>query len=411
MKPIVILIEGTKYQCSREIEVVMKLGFEVIFITTNLRAYSDECLANITKAQYIIEVNDIHHYSVILNKLKLLIPFDVIHSCLSLSEKGYYAAALLSKLLSVNGINYHAALIFRSKSMQRDLFKNALHFKSPKFQVINIYNFKSNELTINYPLVIKPIALTASTGVMIVNNKVKLESAINNLKSLYKKNGIVSSDALLEEYISGQVISVETLTANYKHICLGITDRIIGGLSESVELGGSFPVNTGLNEKIFSAAYEILNQINLNVGMTHIELILHDNEIYLVEINGRMAGAYVPNMINIVYNTDILEECMKSMLLLESAFPRSNIQSRVCTLRAITADNEGILKEISWPNISNSLKPDLQVQLIKTGCPVKPPADNLDRIAFFIVTDDSETKSKKLAQEYFRQVTVKLDDR
>ncbi|MHB1221043.1 MAG: ATP-grasp domain-containing protein [Gammaproteobacteria bacterium] len=408
MKPIVIIIESTRYQGANEIPVAIELGFDVVFVTSCLKTYPQNCLNCINQSMLIIEVDDINNTESILEKLKSSINIGMIHSCISISEMAYYEAARLSKLLSTNGMNYYAAEICRSKEKQRNLFKNALNFKSPNFEVINLDNFNSYNKLYDFPLILKPITLHGSIGIFILNNKDELLDAIKQLKTIYDTHHLITRDALLEKYISGQLISVETFTVNHKHTCLGVTDRIMGGINESVELGGSFPVNTGLNDLIYAAAYEILDKINLNSGMTHIEFIICDREIYLVEINGRMAGAFVPNMMSIAYDHDILKEYIRSLLLHESRLTLNNYPSKICTLRAVTSHIEGSLKKINWPDIINSVEPNLIKEVLKSGSPLRPPVDGNDRIAFFIITGTSEIESKKNAESYFQKIELEF---
>ena len=74
------------------------------------------------------------------------------------------------------------------------------------------------KIHINYPAVIKPVSLSASRGVIRVNNKLELEQAVERVSKMLaaelQTDESVREILLLEEFIPGKEIAVEAMLHN-----------------------------------------------------------------------------------------------------------------------------------------------------------------------------------------------------
>ena len=95
-----------------------------------------------------------------------------------------------------------------------------------------------------FPVIIKPTDNSGSRGVILCNN---LEELYNNFKIAMKfsNNGKV----LVEEYIEGKELSIESLTFGEKTFIIQYTDKIVSPFPFNVEMGHIQPANITKKQK------------------------------------------------------------------------------------------------------------------------------------------------------------------
>jgi len=197
---------------------------------------------------------------------------------------------IASRLASKIGYKYNSEeTVFNTlnKSSQRKLLNKLNQIKSPKSTTFQD-DIKRIESNLKYPLIVKPSSSSASRGISSADNQSELINAVNTAKQFLKPG----DDIIVEEYIEGEQISVETISADGKHYIAGITLEIVSGAPDFVER--SHFMGPGIHERFFDLLVnpinELLNKANIKVGPCHIELKVKNNEIYLIEIASRAGG-------------------------------------------------------------------------------------------------------------------------
>lgn len=174
----------------------------------------------------------------------------------------------------------------------------------PKF--IEASESKVNIEGLKFPLIIKPVDRSGSRGVTKVMFENELPSAINYaiIESICKK-------AIIEEYIEGEEVSVETISWKGEHNILAITDKVTTGAPHFVELAHHQP--SGLpketQEKIKKETIKCLNALEVNFGAGHSEFKITSNgEVYIIEVGARMGGDFIgSHLVELSTGYDFLE--------------------------------------------------------------------------------------------------------
>ena len=142
------------------------------------------------------------------------------------------------------------------------------------------------------PCVIKPKSGGGKSGVSFANDDASFNEAIKYARSASDK------DILIEKYVSGHEISVESISYQGKHYVIQITDKENSGPPHFVELGHHQPSSlpNDLKTNIALLVKRILMKIGFRNGASHTELKINDNgEIFLIEVNPRGGGDYISN--------------------------------------------------------------------------------------------------------------------
>lgn len=157
-----------------------------------------------------------------------------------------------------------------------------------------------------YPIIVKPTDRSGSRGVEKVNSREELLVAIERAcnESFQKK-------AVIEEFVEGREISVESISFKGKHYVLQITDKVTTDAPFFVELEHHQP--SSLPEEIKTRVKEIvlnaLDALHIEYGASHSELkITKEGDIRVIEIGARMGGDFIgSNLVQLSTGYDFLK--------------------------------------------------------------------------------------------------------
>ena len=176
-----------------------------------------------------------------------------------------------------------------NKGEMRNQFKID-NISSPRYSVMNTYSVDFLK-EMSFPLIVKPTDRSGSRGINKVYNQVELE------KGIYEAlNESISKTVIVEEFIEGKEVSVESISWNGKHYILAITDKLTTGEPHFVELAHHQPshfVHDDLN-KIKKLTLKALNCLGIVNGASHTELkIDNDGNAFVIEVGARMGGDFI----------------------------------------------------------------------------------------------------------------------
>ena len=194
--------------------------------------------------------------------------------------------AYVSDKLGLNGNTYQDVLRLRNKYLVRQATKNIQGLSQVPFQL-----YDETKIFDEFPYVVKPISGHSKKGVSFVSSHEDLISAIKNA-------GCHTNEILIEHYIDGREISVETLSYHGTHHVIQFTDKKTTGYPHFVELEHHQPADLedSLKNRIFIVVNNLLSAVNYKFGAAHIELkVDKSGDIYLIEINPRGGGDEISN--------------------------------------------------------------------------------------------------------------------
>ena len=142
-----------------------------------------------------------------------------------------------------------------------------------------------------FPVIVKPTDRSGSRGVEKVLELDDLQKAINRAchESFQQK-------AVIEEFVEGREISVESISFKGKHYVIQITDKVTTEAPFFVELEHHQP--SSLRENIKAQVKDIvlnaLDSLHIQNGASHAELkITKEDVIQMIEIGARMGGDFI----------------------------------------------------------------------------------------------------------------------
>lgn len=238
------------------------------------------------------EVADYFYPISIIDKDKIL------EKCQEIGIDGITTIASDTAVVTVNYVASRMGLISNpdeyteittNKFLMRQCFMRN-DVPSPKFALVDdsfSYSIKGFE----FPLIVKPTDRSGSRGVEKVLDPVQLEKAI-----IRAQGESFEHKAIVEEFVTGQEISVESISFKGTHYILQITDKVTTGAPYFVELEHHQPSSlpNDIKDKVKAIVLHALDALHIQYGASHSELKITENgDIRVIEIGARMGGDFI----------------------------------------------------------------------------------------------------------------------
>lgn len=265
---------------------------------------------------------------------------------------------------------------------------------------------------LSFPIICKPHFGTGSIGVKLCKTQDEFIEHANNLLAapIDSRERVKKNAVLAQEYIDGDEYSVEIIGTEKGFINLGITKKYLGPEPNFLEIGHDFPsvLATKLSKCIISEVYQALSAVKLIYGPTHVEVRVKNNQVFIIEINPRLAGGMIPALIEESYNIDLLG----AIIDLYANKAIELVLNRKCysSIRFLVPKNSGVIQVIDNV-IDTKLKKHIRYFSInkKVGDAISIQGDYRDRIGYVIVTGESSKKSQNYSNQAISNVNIHVE--
>lgn len=239
--------------------------------------------------------------------------------------------AVSNKLGVRTNISDYAIENSLTKEKVRGLFNgqsfNPQYFSLAKGETIKLERIK-------YPVIVKPVDSQGQRGIKIASNAQQLYYGIDyGIK--YSRVGKV----IIEQYIDGKEISVNTYSTNRTLKYLFISDRNIhpeydGGMIKSHVLPAP-DLSENITRSIRQVVQKVLMTMKIFEGPAYFQLKIKDNKIYLIEVAPRFDGCHLWKLIQHVYGVDLLDMTIKSIIKTTQSNIYESMKSKASTKKTI----------------------------------------------------------------------------
>lgn len=271
--------------------------------------------------------------------------------------------AYVAHHLGLIGNSVECSLLTTNKSLMRQCFKEN-DIASPQSITVSEFNAKDFD-SFSYPLIIKPSDRSGSLGVIKVTSLEECKKAIENAVQVS-----FSKTCVVEEFIKGKEVSVETISYKGEHLIITITDKEITEEPYFVELAHHQPsaFSEEIKDKIRKISYHILNATKVENGASHIELMITDEgKVYPIEIGSRMGGDFIgSDLVQLSTGFDYLQAVL-DIALNQYTLPKSVQPAAYSGVYFLSEETKFLLSIIQNDNqesyivkkelLSDSLKP------------------------------------------------------
>jgi biotin carboxylase len=234
-------------------------------------------------------------------------------------------------------------------------------FRTPNFQLSAV---DLNHKKVSFPCVAKPLTLSGSRGVIRCNNHEELQTAIDRIRNLLQEEQKGSvGEILVEDFIAGDEYSVDAIVSDGVLEILAIfekPDPLEGPFFEETIYVTPPRISAVLVKEIENELQTVCDGIGLNEGPIHVELRVHNHEIWFLELASRTIGGRCGKIIE--YQSGVPLEELVLINALRLPRPQKN-KLGASGVMMIPVIQEGVLRRVEGINKARAVKGVVDVEI------------------------------------------------
>jgi biotin carboxylase len=320
------------------------------------------------------------------------------------SDMPIRTVAAVGEKCNLKTISFKSALDATDKGRMRRKLKE-MNVPVPNFYIVsNIEQYLQVTKRFRGKFIVKPADSSGSRGIVLVDDLNNINEAFS-----YAKKHSKSGEILVEEYMVGPEVSVETLTIEGKTHVIAITDKLTTGAPHFVEMGHSIPsqLPSRVQNEIEKIAIAAIEAIGIEVGPSHTEIIITPEGPKIVELGARLGGDNITtHLVPFATGIDMVECTLRLALGEDVILPQK--QSKAAAIRYLKAD-EGILKSVNYPSTLKQKKGVKEIVLTKNlGDRITKIGSSNDRIGYIISQGNSSKEAIGICEEAIDFMEIKI---
>jgi len=293
MARVMLLIPSRSYRAPDFMEAAAKLGVEVV-VGSDVRSPIEEL-----RDGRVLGL-DFVHPEVGAGEIERFAEQYPLDTIVAVDDGGALIAARASRRLELPYNSVASVEATRNKALLRERIATA-GIDSPEYHVLETWDdpwLAAKALT--YPVVLKPLALSASKGVIRADDADEFVVAFERVRAILASRdsldecGVELADrVLVEEYIPGIEVSLEGVLDGGRLRVLAIFDKpdpLVGPYFEETIYVTPSRVAKDDQARVIETTERACRALGLEEGPVHAELRLNSDGVYPVDIAARSIG-------------------------------------------------------------------------------------------------------------------------
>jgi biotin carboxylase len=365
--PVFVVVESQLSSFGlRPLTVARELGFRTVFLTNDLDRYRD-----IPAAASALAAD--HHETVLADTNTVGGIMDAVtavrgggvRAVFTICDYNLPLVAEVAAQLGLPTVAPAAAATARNKLQTRRIC-SAAGVPCPRFvHVTSEKEARAAAQVVQLPCVVKPMTESASVDVVLCRD---VDDIVRQFRAIAANPWDARGQrrhpgALVEEYLVGMEVSVESVTINGEIHVLGVTDKLLGPHPYFAEIGDTFPscLPAQTTDACASLARAALAAIGHDFGAAHTEVKVTSDGPKLVEVNSRVGGDEITMLIELSLGVDLLQQVVR----MHAGMTASLDAARACgaASRYLTPNAHGRIRAIHGAQIAARVEGVAEVEV------------------------------------------------
>jgi ATP-grasp domain/L-amino acid ligase C-terminal domain 2/ATP-grasp N-terminal domain len=292
MKRLLLLSTTTGYQLRSFGDAAGDLGVELIFATDRCHTLDDPWRDGAVAVRF-------HEEEESLAAIVAAGRERPIDGILAVGDRPVVLAARAAEALKLAGNPPDAARASAHKRLARERFATA-GLRVPAFMAATTGDDVPRiAASLTYPVVIKPVGLSGSRGVIRANDARQLTAAFHRISALLSRPDIRAQrtgseqDLLIEEFIDGREYAIEGLLTAGTFRALAIFDKpdpLDGPFFEETIYVTPSRAAGDVQARLVETVQRAASAVGLTHGPVHAECRVNDRGVFMLEIAARPIG-------------------------------------------------------------------------------------------------------------------------
>lgn len=344
-------------------------------------------------------------------------PEDVLTKSLDLNLDGVATCCLDTGISSLGrvcdnvnlvGITEKSARLCNDKSIMKKAFIDNDVNTAKYYEISSNDELEGALNKIQLPVIIKATDLQGSDGIYIAKSKEEAKSGFSNAMSKTKRDYCI-----IEEFIEGYEFGAQAFVYNGEVLFVMPHGDETYMSHTAVPVGHYVPleVDNSIVEKIRIEVVKAIRALGLNNCAVNVDMILRNNEVYLIELTGRVGANCLPELVEINYGIEYYK-MIALMAVNEDPLSywekRSAIHEAGLARMIIETEKSGVLKEIKD---NNTMDEDIvDITFFKNeNDEIRKFENSNDCIGQIIVKGENIQKCEEKIKEIIKNIELIID--
>lgn len=400
---LLLIAQSKSYRISPYLKAALALNLQTLLVSNSRYSLVSEVAQGVTvnfsdplQAQHIILE------AIVDLDIKCVLATD--DSCVSLSNQ-------IAQHLGLTYNKPSATILTHRKDLARNAAKT-FGCNSPEYQIINLQEATAYSDSINYPVVVKPLSLSASKGVIRANNQHQFETACKTIDIILEKSiieGYERNHVLIESYLDGPEFAVDGILIDGEFHLLAIFDKpepLTGPyFEETYYLTPSQLAQTN-QRALIEAVSEYCDAYGLTQGPIHAEARITRKGIFIIELAARTIGGQCGQLIEFSLQQKLEEIVIQGLCGTKPKALKNPLSAGVLM---IPVKQKGILKRVEGLTAAMQVEfiEDIEIH-IQEGYELVPLPEGSSYLGFIFAqapTFDQTFDALKKAHQILKFVT------
>lgn len=327
------------------------------------------------------------------------------------SDMPMRSVAIVAKEMGLIGISEQTALNATNKAEMRRCLKEC---GVPIPQFFRVSSKEEYENAIRYfrttqlKCIVKPADNSGSRGVDLLSD-LSDEELISRAYE-YSKSYSRGGDIVVEEYMEGPEVSVETLSVDGECHIIQITDKLTTGAPYFVEMGHSEPsvLPEDVKTKISEVASAAVKALEITNGPSHTEIKITKDGPKIIELGARLGGDNITtHLVPLSTGVDMVECCIKIALGEKPDLAKKCDEGSA--IRYFKTD-KGMITNIFGVEDAKKLQGVVQVTVVHgIGEKVPEIKNSVDRAGFVIAQGKNAVNAVEICEDALRKIKFEVE--
>ncbi|MBO0455271.1 ATP-grasp domain-containing protein [Enterococcus hulanensis] len=317
--------------------------------------------------------------------------------------------AMVAKEMGLIGITEKTAIQTTNKVEMRKALKKENVPIPLFFKVSDINDFLIAVEKIrnsNYRCIVKPADNSGSRGVTFITDY-NSDNLIDIFK--YSKKYSRSGDLIVEEFMEGPEVSVETLSIDGICHIIQITDKLTTGAPYFVETGHSQPSKLPklVQDSIEKLAKKANKAVGIMSGPSHTEIKITKDGPKIIELGARLGGDNITtHLVPLSTGMDMIKSCIQIALGEKADFHRRF--EKASAIRYFKVE-EGRIKKIEGIEKARGIQGVQQVNFkLNEGEYIPKIKSSIDRCGYVISQANTTIDAERICEKAISNINVEV---
>lgn len=347
---------------------------------------------------------DISNPDEILQAAKKTNVSGIATACL---DTGIASLGYACEKLGFIGLSENSAAMSGDKLLMKTAFMengvNTAKFK----KVSSLDELKNAFKELTFPLIVKAVDLQGSRGIYIVKDEEAAIKGFNKTMSETKQDFCI-----IEEFIEGYEFGAQAFVYNNEILFVLPTGDNTYLSNTAVPVGHYAPLD--VDEDIITQTDKqvrlAIEAIGLNNCAVNVDLILKDNQVYVIELTGRVGANCLPELVAIYYGIEY-DKMIADMAMGKDPRPyfyAKNDNHTAMAAKMLLSEKSGKLKEIVNKNSDEDYIYEITF-FVKPGDSINKFVNSKDCIGQVIVKGTTYEECKQNIENVIANIEFVLE--